>query len=65
MSDNKENTTTVQEIDIQEINEILDIGAGADTVMLAGEEKKKPNVVSFLILNQTQRSLTKQKQLLL
>ena len=41
MSDNKENTTTVQEIDIQEINEILDIGAGADTVMLAGEEKKE------------------------
>ncbi len=43
MSNNKENVTTVQEVDldINEINAILDIGAGTDTVMLAGEEKEK------------------------
>lgn len=42
MSDNKDNTTNVKEVDldINEINELLDIGAGADTVMLAGEKKE-------------------------
>ena len=67
MSDNNENTTSVKEVDlgIDEINALLDIGTGSDTVMLAGEEKKKPNVESFLISNQTQRSLTRQMILLL
>ena len=43
MSDNNENTTSVKEVDlgIDEINALLDIGTGSDTVMLAGEEKKE------------------------
>mgnify|MGYP003629915885 CR=1 FL=1 len=42
MSDNKNNETTVQEVDldINEINALLDIGTGSDTVMLADEKKE-------------------------
>ena len=46
MSDNSESTTTVQEVDIKEINALLDIGTGEDSVMLADEKKKKKGIFS-------------------
>lgn len=45
MSDNKENTTNVQEVDI-DIDALLDIGTGGDSVMLAEEKKERKSVFS-------------------